>query len=494
MLNKQKALFAAVTGAIAGLSGSAQAVIQGNGGLGSYLNYPYYTVKGGNDSLMSVVNSTASAKVVKVRYFDAKNTREVLDFNLFLSPFDVWTGIITKNGTTGGGLLKTNDNSCTVPSIPATGVAFRNALLNEVDFDGNIIDNSIARTEEGYMEIIEMATLDPLATANLPRTNAAGSINASGAATHVAGVPRDCGSLVSLYSSATTTSALAPVHMLPPSGGLFGGASIVNVAAGTDVTYDANAYNQTYAGPNHFAPASTLPNVGSMDPNACIISNQGDVYCGLFGAGNSLTATMMRSSASAEWITDPSIGGGTDIVLNFPTKNLYVPSGNICVGGSGSNPPGVAPFTSNFCRPAPGSAPETVVISAYDREERTSVQQLDFSPTTTAGNPTLPYEAQVVTIGQSNVLGSNQSRNVNPPVGTTGWIKFDFTSLAAPARTLTSALGATRNGTACGAITLRGLPVTGFAVQKFANGNVGGILSNYGGNFALKTDISVTCQ
>jgi hypothetical protein len=31
-----------------------------------------------------------------------------------------------------------------------------------------------------------------------------------------------------------------------------------------------------------------------------------------------------------------------------------------------------------------------------------------------------------------------------------------------------------------------GLPVTGFAVEKYVNGNVGGVLSNYGGSFIHK--------
>ena len=44
---------------------------------------------------MSVVNTTASMKAVKVRFREGKNSAEVLDFNVFLSPFDVWTASIT---------------------------------------------------------------------------------------------------------------------------------------------------------------------------------------------------------------------------------------------------------------------------------------------------------------------------------------------------------------------------------------------------------------
>jgi hypothetical protein len=54
--------------------------------LGQVLLYPYYTVDG--------VERSADAdrgRVVKVRFLEAYTSREVLDFNLFLSPKDVWT-------------------------------------------------------------------------------------------------------------------------------------------------------------------------------------------------------------------------------------------------------------------------------------------------------------------------------------------------------------------------------------------------------------------
>src|SRR4029078_12616721 len=103
---KQKSLYAALAGVSAlGVTGAAQAVNVNPDGLGQVLIYPYYTPRAdslGNayGTLMSVVNSTATAKAVKVRFLEGKNSREVLDFNLFLSPKDVWTAAIvpTANG------------------------------------------------------------------------------------------------------------------------------------------------------------------------------------------------------------------------------------------------------------------------------------------------------------------------------------------------------------------------------------------------------------
>src|SRR5262245_1733442 len=105
---KKKSLYAALAGVSAlGVTGAAQAVNVNPDGLGQVLIYPYYTTRAdatGNAyaTLMSVINSTQSAKAVKVRFLEGKNSREVLDFNLFLSPFDVWTAAILPDTATGG--------------------------------------------------------------------------------------------------------------------------------------------------------------------------------------------------------------------------------------------------------------------------------------------------------------------------------------------------------------------------------------------------------
>ena len=97
---KKKSLCAALAGIGAlGAAGAAQAVNLNPDGLGQVLIYPYYTTRtdpSGNayNSLLSVVNTTASVKAVKVRFLEGKNSQEVLDFNLFLSPKDVWTTAI----------------------------------------------------------------------------------------------------------------------------------------------------------------------------------------------------------------------------------------------------------------------------------------------------------------------------------------------------------------------------------------------------------------
>ena len=112
---KKKSLCAALAGIGAlGAAGAAQAVNLNPDGLGQVLIYPYYTTRAnaaGNvyNSLLSVVNSTASVKAVKVRFLEGKNIREVLYSNLFLSPKEVWSAGIVPFGA-GAGII-TKDKS-----------------------------------------------------------------------------------------------------------------------------------------------------------------------------------------------------------------------------------------------------------------------------------------------------------------------------------------------------------------------------------------------
>ncbi|MCS6997690.1 MAG: hypothetical protein NZ533_12255, partial [Casimicrobiaceae bacterium] len=83
---KKKLLAAAVAAGASALAGTAGAVAINADGLGQALIYPYYTARDGQTTFVSVVNTTTQGKVVKVRFREALNTDDVLDFNLFLSP------------------------------------------------------------------------------------------------------------------------------------------------------------------------------------------------------------------------------------------------------------------------------------------------------------------------------------------------------------------------------------------------------------------------
>src|SRR5690625_7089197 len=107
------AILAGLTG-VAGMAGVANAVNVNPDGLGQDLLYPYYTAREGNDTLISVVNTTDQAKTVKVRFLEALNSQALLDFNLYLSPYDVWTTAVTDLVGDQPGMC-TTDNYCKVP-------------------------------------------------------------------------------------------------------------------------------------------------------------------------------------------------------------------------------------------------------------------------------------------------------------------------------------------------------------------------------------------
>ena len=116
------AVVAGIAG-VAGFAGLANAVDLNPDGLGQVLIYPYYTVNKSQDSLFTVVNTDpVNGKAVKVRFLEGYNSREVLDFNLFLSPNDVWTGTVNRLGDddAAGAGVKTPDHSCTFPIFPDT--------------------------------------------------------------------------------------------------------------------------------------------------------------------------------------------------------------------------------------------------------------------------------------------------------------------------------------------------------------------------------------
>src|SRR5690606_37235273 len=101
-------------------------------GLGEALVYPFYSAANGNDTYIHVVNTTEDVKAVKVRFIESQNSQEVLDFNLYLSPQDAWAGVITANPNGDGAMIRTADNSCSVPRLGEAGLApFQGVVTNQ---------------------------------------------------------------------------------------------------------------------------------------------------------------------------------------------------------------------------------------------------------------------------------------------------------------------------------------------------------------------------
>jgi hypothetical protein len=412
-----------------------------------------------------LVNTTNSTKAVKVRFLEGKNSREVLDFNLFLSPQDVWTGAVFR--TTDGAGLVSADNSCVVPTAlfaekdPTKLTSgslnhFKNfayAPLN--DGGGTTLD----RTREGYLEIIEMGDV----------TNT----TATAAAKHnSAGVPGNCA-----YFQANDPEASMTPQLSRPTGGLYGGMSIINVTAGTDYSYDAVALDQWSDTVRYTRAGALGPDIGQASPSVSNVFTSGGVVSSTWAnARDAVSATLSHSSVMNEWMLDSGTASGTDWVVTFPTKKLYV---NVGTGVA------AAPFNANFNN---GTSCDVFSLSFWNREEATTT----FVPTVLPSpEPTIPvtvntfcYEANVLTFANSNMLGSENKYSFDPTgLGRNGQAQITFN---APVQVLTGPVSSTLNGGASAPLKHFGLPVVGFAIQDFSNGNVNGVASNYGGLFVHK--------
>jgi len=122
-------------------------------GIGHMLVVPYYTVQGGNATLLNIVNTDrTNGKAVKVRFRGASNADDVFNFTLFLSPGDVWAAEVSQNPGNGLARLYTPDDSCTLP----TNVN-RDFTTARLDPAANVANES----REGYVDIITMADLVP---------------------------------------------------------------------------------------------------------------------------------------------------------------------------------------------------------------------------------------------------------------------------------------------------------------------------------------------
>lgn len=514
-MQRNKLISSVLTGlaCIGGMVGTAQAVSLNPSGLGQVLIYPYYTVRGGNNTLISVVNTTGDAKAVKVRFLEGVNARDVLDFNLYLSAWDVWVAEIALVDNIPN--LFVSDSSCTVPylfEIKPLGQEFLTYDMN----DGYGID--IERATEGHFEIIEMGTL-------LDRDRGSAT-----AATHILSPhdpqgtnearPFNCDQLLDAWITIDGVDGYwkdgdADEDIAAPTGGLYGGAAIIDIDEGTMFSYDAYAIEGFFSGNQpplnlpvhalHSIPSSQIPHLNAGDEFTAYIPEYPEITYSR--SVDAVSALFMHATTMNEFTFEAAANAHSEWVINFPTKRFYTDPEFATDIELGLEAP-VAPFTQAITE-----ACEEIVIEnrmfAWDREAQFFI--IDNRPIIIIPVPPptitlfdLCWNTQVIRFGNSDgftpgndeteILGSlNVVNLVNLVVtstyghdfpGENGWARLDYTDN--PARVLPSESG----------VTLAGLPVTGFWVERFANGKARGsiIARNYAGLFRHKGTRKVATQ
>ncbi len=372
MIAKTRKLTAALVAAgvlsAATLTGPVVAQEVSNTGTGTAVFIPYYTINDGWRTLFNIHNTSDSSLAVKVRLHEARNSRDVLDFVVLLSPFDVWTAWI-QEGADGQPRLQTNDRSCTVPlSVRDSGASASALAYSGVFNDHSATNNDISRMSEGYIEILVMGEVtNGLSEDGVPwptRDNGAqgfapgdadtrnnltnpGAANFRGStawfAKHVNGEPRNCQIIQNDFVTRAGTWA--------------GGAAAIPGEEGSGSPYARLLQNA--GDPDGIKVGyGVIETPAPLKVNASLIKESDGLAAGVeslhisdWGVGENLMAAQQfpwflePSLASGEglwttgnlddinegiealvvaneWANNPNTGASTDWVVTFPTKRF----------------------------------------------------------------------------------------------------------------------------------------------------------------------------
>lgn len=475
-----------------GFAGAASAALTvSESGAGHMLIVPYYTAQNGNMTVLHVVNTdTANGKAMKVRFRGAANSDDVLDFQVFMSPGDVWTAAVSA-GADGTAELVTADGTCTLPAIAKNvPVPFVKDRL-PTSLTGDAL---AAQTREGYVEIFNMADIADT-TSDLYK-----------AIKHDKGVAT-CSSTV-LNKTLTEASNSASLKMSAPSTGLTGSWYIINVPQTTTYAGAMTAIAASGTTLDVFSPQSTGPAVltsadplfrsGILTPQKYDVPDLSTPY--EFGTASAeaqagaLTKALAATTVINQYANDASISAKTDWVFSMPTRRYSIAANYTAAVGQTFGVTGTAgTLTDGAATPVTvastaayrvinkdvtngGSsavnfftkdntsvnAAGLICVTAsgqtfYDREETFATSGAVFSPGQVS-KTSLCGEASVLSFADAgtSVLGATVARsNVSSGTYTNGWGEIKF---AAP-----------------------GVPVVGSAFIKLTNPSVAaGMSGTYG--------------
>ncbi|OWG14777.1 hypothetical protein KDK82_4024 [Delftia sp. K82] len=382
-----------------GFAGAASAALAVNeSGTGHILVVPYYTAQNGNSTVFHLTNTDlVNGKAVKVRFRGASNSDDVLDFQVFLSPGDVWTAAVSADAN-GLAQLVTGDNTCTVPAItPGTPVPFikdRLSLASWTDTQKN------AQTREGYIEILNMADID-----GLKRYESSGKRKIDGAAyadgssasalytaiKHVSGkAPCTASVLAGLddinpaQNAAVNAAGAQTYGLIAPTDGLAGSWYVINVpdsttysGSATAIKSDAVALNNLYS--PQLAKPAVLPSADPLLLGKLIEAQHYDVpdlstplegavtVAGANAQAIALTSALARTTVSNQYVTDKTISATTDWVFSMPTRRYMVAANYAAPVGK---PFGVALAAGGLAAAAAGPANFNTNVAETDKVYR----------------------------------------------------------------------------------------------------------------------------
>jgi hypothetical protein len=424
----------------------AGALIVQPAGTGHILYVPYFNTQGTNATLLNIVNTdVTNGKALKIRFRGAANSDDIFDFQVFMSPGDVWTAKIS-NGPGGASSMETLDKSCTLPN--SINQAF---VLDRLPTQFTAAQRA-AWTREGYIEILTMADVPPNAI-NADGSAAAGANALFTATKHVNGVaPCTAATMNTLITNPTTLAQAYGLGFRAPSGGIFANWSIVDVVNTGSYSGEATAISAVnFLDPVTLQPlpdrgnivffpqtgaAAPTPDLFTADPSlrtswgagATQVQNgSGAAYSNgaltapiitaamfdlpdlstpytllaayppvaadpILQAGrltNSLSTRVIRN----EFFTDTGVNAVTDWAFSMPTRRYHVALDyrSATPGRAYTNHGMNAPLVDYFTAANTTLVPETKLLcvtsgglSAFNREETTQTSGFVISPGTSS--------------------------------------------------------------------------------------------------------------
>ena len=520
---KPLSLAIAVSAAAAGYAGTinAQATLAGNTSIGDLAIVPYYTVREDWTTGVSVINTSEVTQVVKVRLRRATDSMDVLDFNIVMSPNDVWTGYLENNTAPGEEdqmRFYSDDKSCTAPRLTANanGAPYFTVPAVFADF-----------AEEGYIEFIGMGStateLAPIAIMALHKPD---------------GIPFDCALLqqnfkrygnINQYFDNLTVDAIDFTGDLTDNGvvnstqtvaegfvsnyekaGNFMKVSwfIKDTTSGIEMGDNAIMIADFLDGPSMTnqvaaAPLGTedLQGYDYPDLNGGAPLSQGNAAAAQLGKYNQIRALLGSRAAINDWSKNVQgdLTVDTDWVITAPGQYtmldlpVYLQS---ILGASPFDPasklpnPGCVKGADSSTFPDGGGAlvlnqgcdfrdlPLSVTPFVWDREEQNEVvpdDQIVISPTppNTVLTNELYYEVNVIEWGDKPVLDAAASTSITVDLdgAVSGWAALQMVSNANAQAVCFYAVPTLANGTVatdniqCTAATGE-VPIVGFAAWQ----------------------------
>lgn len=442
---KKRIIALSVAAALGGAAGTAVAqstsVLEFNPrGVGHILYVPYFSTQAGNVSAVNIVNTdTVNGKALKLRFRGAANSDDVYDFQVFLSPGDVWSAQIFNNN--GISRLETTDKSCTLPATVNGNFIITRTL-------GPVAAERPGETREGYIEVLNMGDIYDDGSSGLSMTN---SQKLFVATKHVNDVAPCTSSVLTALTHENASN-----YLTLPTTGLMANWLIINVerkysyssaapaieartapngdpGEGKIVYWDQRGIalscleaNANTADPLlRYSPADcsgtpTTPWVAGARYDLPDLSTPYTTSAGSpFAQSLQLSNTIATVDAAGEFFNLASIGGQTDWVISFPTRRYMAA---VRYTGTGAPAPvrnatsdGNVYFTAlntemgtaaNGCKTYQlGSILGVGAVSFYNREESaTETDDIVISP----GTP-----VSVSLCGEVSVLGINTTTAAN---------------------------------------------------------------------------------